>query len=212
MDIFPKCTTYCEIPQGCLCCDICKKKCPCDTHNKLVTFQDNEQSTGPRKVRSISHTQKTRLEGKLKAYRASLLPKRTREFIPVSSTSILFEFNFYQIKQVLENCQYLFNITDIMKYIDLWRAIHANNVYLALFPVFEDMEESATPLILTEKELKDMEYIAEDWESVMEDKSCLLEIEGSDFLSSELDHSIENSQQVSYESFVIKILMTLLDR
>ena len=99
-----------------------------------------------------------------------------------------------------------------MKYIDLWRAIHANNVYLALFPVFEDMEESATPLILTEKELKDMEYIAEDWESVMEDKSCLLEIEGSDFLSSELDHSIENSQQVSYESFVIKILMTLLDR
>eukprot|EP00112_Aurelia_sp_Birch-Aquarium-sp1_P006879 Seg1751.5 transcript_id=Seg1751.5/GoldUCD/mRNA.D3Y31 product="ATP-dependent DNA helicase RecQ" protein_id=Seg1751.5/GoldUCD/D3Y31 len=200
LDIFPKCTT-CEIPQGCLCCDICKKTCSsCATHDKLVTFKDHQQPTVPRKIRSVSHAQRTKLECKLMVYRASLLPKTTKEFIPVSSTSILFEFDVYHIKQVLEHCQYLFNITDIMKYIELWRAVHANNVYLALCSVFEDMEESVTPLLITEDAFQDMEYIAEDWEDIMEAESCFEEMEDSDFMS-KLDNSIENSQQVSYESF-----------
>ena len=92
---------------GCLCCDWCSKKCTCLDHEAIPGISFDSESTieerEPQK-RFVQKDQKEELEKKLFQYRESLLPSSTDEFIPVGSTGILFEFNYYQINQVLKNC------------------------------------------------------------------------------------------------------------
>lgn len=73
-------------------------------------------------------------------YRTSILPISTNEFLPVGSTNILFEFDHYQINQILENCCYLFTMEDILEHVELWRNTHVNNVFAILSEVFDDMD------------------------------------------------------------------------
>lgn len=104
-------------------------------------------------------------------YRESLLPSSTNEFIPVSSTGILFEFDHYQISQVLRNCDNIFNINDIINQVEVWRHVHAYNIFKCMSEVFDDMEKSDIPLSLSEEDFEDMEVIDHDWEIVRDDLS-----------------------------------------
>ena len=76
---------------------------------------------------------------KLVAYRKLLIPRSVEEFMPVGSTSVLFEFSFYQIEQVLKKCHLLFTMEDILSEIELWRNVHANNIYSMLADTFDDI-------------------------------------------------------------------------
>ncbi len=85
-------------PKGCLCCDLCSKSCDCSQHSRIpsLPFQvmsDHQKSV--QRTRHVSEVEKALLHGKLLAYRNTLLPSSTNEFIPIGSTAILYEFDHY---------------------------------------------------------------------------------------------------------------------
>eukprot|EP00112_Aurelia_sp_Birch-Aquarium-sp1_P010512 Seg22402.1 transcript_id=Seg22402.1/GoldUCD/mRNA.D3Y31 product="hypothetical protein" protein_id=Seg22402.1/GoldUCD/D3Y31 len=54
--------------------------------------------------------------------------------------NILYEFNQYQIDQVLKHANHLFSLDDIMTHIEVWRACYAKGILLALSEVFGDID------------------------------------------------------------------------
>lgn len=192
----PSTTTRAE---GCLCCDQCSKKCDCSNHSNIcmmsfITTVPDKKSID--RKRHVSNVKKGLLHKKLLDYRASLLPTSTEEFIPVSSTAILFEFDHYQINQVLDNCDHLFDMNDIISCVELWRNIHANNVYVALSQVFEDMDSPNSSLLLSVEDFEDMEVVEEDWEEIREDSARVELFDDSKFANMS-NMTDENSQNES---------------
>ena len=116
-----------------------------------------------------------------------------KEFIPVGSPNVLFEFGYYQIEQVIKNCDHLFTFKDIVHHVELWRHAHVNNIFMALSETFNDMSEASVDILLTEEEFQDMEVVTEDWEDIRDD-SILGGLLMNSLLNSELDTSVENSQ------------------
>ena len=130
---------------GCKCCDICAKDCQCNESSCLAkkilwpmsVLDEDEPSSIV--VRHVSKESKKLLKKKLQSYRrASLLPSSTDSFTPVSYPNLFLEFGEVQIKQVLEHCDKILTISDIMKYVEIWREVYANNILLALYEVFND--------------------------------------------------------------------------
>ena len=69
-----------------------------------------------RPKRHVTNAQKALLKEKLLTYRASIFPTSTDEFLPVGSTNVLFEFDHYQINQVLQNCVYIFTMENLLEH------------------------------------------------------------------------------------------------
>ena len=158
-----------------------------------------EKKRVPQK-RFLTNDQQNQLKKKLLQYRDSLLIPSTAEFIPVGSTGIIFEFGHYQIAQVLQNCDHLFTIVDIVDCVEIWKNVHGNNIFNAMSEVFDDMDASNFPLLLSEENFQDMEVIDDDWEILQDYPS-----RGELFDNSNFEHSIpsmmteENSQ---YDSLI----------
>lgn len=164
------------LQEGCLCCDWCSKKCAWIDHESFnhMSFQKEllvcEKKCVPRKC-FVTNDQQNQLKKKLLQYRDSLLPSSTAEFIPIGSTGIFFEFGHYQIAQVLQNCDHLFTIVDIVDCVEIWRNVLGNNIFSAMSEVFDDMDTSNFPLLLSEENFQDMEVIDDDWEILRDDPS-----------------------------------------
>ena len=188
------------LQKGCLCCDWCSKKCTCIDHESFnhMSFQKEllvcEKKCVPQK-RFVTNDQQNQLKKKLLQYRDSLLPSSTAEFIPVGSTGIFFEFGHYQIAQVLQNCDHLFTIVDIVDCVEIWRNVHANNIFSAMSEVFDDMDASNFPLLLSEENFQDMEVIDDDWEILRDDPSRGELFDNSNFEPSILSMMTEENSQ-----------------
>ena len=158
--------------ESCLCCDVCSKACKCLNYdgidmNSFSSIGINKQNG---LKRQISKMQIELIHEKLLNYRASILPKRTNEFLPVGSANVLFEFDHYQIKQVLEKCCYVYTIDDLLEYVELWRNTHANNVMAILAEIFDDIDSNCDRL---DSDNKKMDIEEEDWKEIMDDASSI---------------------------------------
>ena len=141
---------------------------------------------GPK--RHVLKMQKELIGEKLLNYRASILPARTNEFIPVGSTNVLFEFDHYQIKQVVENCCYVYTMDDLLEYVELWRNTHASNVMATLAEVFDDIDPNYDHL---ESDSEEMEI--EDWVEMMSGSSTAELFDVSKFANMS-NRTVENSE------------------
>mgnify|MGYP002803383719 FL=1 len=119
-----------------MCCDNCALLCQCDNHVQTMKFERNVSSPHniPAKTRPVSVVQRQELHQKLLSYRKTLIPESVKEFMPVGHPNVFFEFSQFQIDQVLCNCEHLFTLTDIVEHVEIWRHVHANNV----FPAFSE--------------------------------------------------------------------------
>ena len=177
--------------EKCTCCDNCALICQCGDCCRTMHFGKNAEVTVqsiPAKLRPVSDSQRQQLHQNLLAYRKSLFPKSVAEFMPVGPPNIFFEFGQFQIEQVLSNCQQLFTLDDILEHVEIWRNIHAHNVFLALHETFGDMNEDVPHLL--EEEFQEMEVVATDWEYVRDD-STLIDLQ--DTICSQFETSVENS-------------------
>ena len=102
-------------PEGCMCCDLCSKICDCLQHTevRILPFKVNHMSVQP-PTRHVSEAERSLLYEKLLAYRSTLLPNSTKEFLPVGTTVILHEFDYHHINQVMSKCEHLFTIEDVI--------------------------------------------------------------------------------------------------
>ena len=134
--------------EGCLCCNVCSKVWKCLDYDSMVMISFSPIGINKQNglKRQISKMQIELIHEKLLNYRASILPKRTNEFLPVGSTNVLFEFDHYQIKQVLEKCCYVYTIDDLLEYVELWRNTHTNNIMAILAEIFDDIDANCDRL------------------------------------------------------------------
>ena len=97
----------------------------------------------------------------------------------------------------------MFTLADILEHVQIWRHIHANNVFNALNEKFGDMNQDDI-VMLYEEEFEEIEVLPVDWQF----DSSLNDLQDSVF--SMLDTSVENSFASStHEHNVSSILANL---
>ena len=125
-----------------ICCDLCSKDVDVVLPNASICGSEVEQV----KTRIVSAANKKVLQGKLVTLRKSIFmnmfkqaPKGNLSII--SRPDLLFGFQNIQITQVLENCDKIFKISDVQKYVEIWKVIHAYAILGILAEVFGDIDK-----------------------------------------------------------------------
>ena len=101
---------------------------------------------------------------------------------------------------MLQNCDNHFTIFDIVDSVEIWRNVHANNIFNAMSEVFGDMDVSSFPLPLSKEDFVDMEVIDDDWEILQNDTS-----RGELFENSDIEHSLVSmltEENSLYDGFI----------
>ena len=157
------------------CCGFCAQKCSCkgddcgniwspSTDNKLGpqfnTSPDNKFS------RAVTQHQKKALAKELHQFRKELLEKADMDKM-VTCPNLLMEFNSFHINQVLEHCDVLFSISDILKSVEIWRLQYAKGILQALSSVFNDiqlnsLEDDEGPISLEMSNYSEWSQIRDD--------------------------------------------------
>ena len=144
-----------QMTKLCSCCDVCLSKCecksPCD--KKYVQFGKitSDMSTNiAKKSRVVSEDQRGVLKSKLTA--CDKLYKRVtgNTVKSISYPSLLLEFGHFQIQQVIDKCEHLLTLEDILDNIEIWRIVHANNILVALSETFNDIDIDTAELQLSD--------------------------------------------------------------
>ena len=112
--------------------------------------------------------------------------QKERKATVISCPSFLLEFTDIQIKQVLDNCELIMSIADVMLYVEVWQYRHAEEVYKLIYEVFQDVPSPD----YCESENSDESYYGDecDWKELLTDEA-FLEMQNSDFLSGSFQFS-----------------------
>eukprot|EP00112_Aurelia_sp_Birch-Aquarium-sp1_P013752 Seg2933.4 transcript_id=Seg2933.4/GoldUCD/mRNA.D3Y31 product="hypothetical protein" protein_id=Seg2933.4/GoldUCD/D3Y31 len=128
------------------------------------------------------------------------LKHRTRSNVlsslkPVSCSSVLLEFGQIQVEQVLQNCNNLFTLDDILSKVEIWRMAHARFILNILQIVFEDIDDdiNLNDTSMTNIVFDSEEEIDDEWMEMRDDPNYTL-LENTTILE-ELDEAMENLDQ-----------------
>lgn len=152
------------------CCDNCAKKCHCNQAGCqsalfLPTGTTPDELLLPRR-RDVSASQKDNLQVKLKEMRKALVKKamqgdqKGRKATVISCPSFFLEFSDVQIKQVLDNCEAISSISDVMKCVEIWQYKHAEAIYALFYEVFHDVP---SPILASESSDDSEDEGDENW-------------------------------------------------
>ena len=133
-----------------MCCDICQLKCKCDGDSCSFKFFDlycetSDNTEKENANRCITTNQRDSLKLKLeylaKAHRFQFMKRIEKGNIPcLTPVDLLCGFGNTQITQIIDNCNKLFTIGDIYKFVDIWDPSIANEVLMILGHVFGDID------------------------------------------------------------------------
>lgn len=126
---------------NCICCDLCCKDVDL-LPNAAIYGAEVDQV----KTRLVSAANKEVLQAKLvmlrKSIFLSIFKQAPKGNLPViSRPDTLFGFQDTQITQVLENCDKIFKIPDVKKYVEIWKEVHAYAILGILAEVFGDIDK-----------------------------------------------------------------------
>ena len=125
-----------------MCCDNCTRKC--SQAECLPAFCLPITPASDLKKRDVSSRQKELLEQKLVHLRKSLVIKslsmqgdqKERKATILSCQSFFLEFTKIQIKQVLENCEYITSVANVTRCVKIWQSKHAKAIYNMFYEIF----------------------------------------------------------------------------
>lgn len=114
------------------------------------------------------------LQGKLITLRKSIFlstfEQAPKGNLPViSRPDLLFGFQDTQIMQVLDNCDKIFKVSDVKKYVEIWKEMYAYDILVIIAEVFGDIDQEL-------KEYKNIDatsVVDEDdneWDSLLTDE------------------------------------------
>ena len=132
------------------CCDFCKKNCKCQGDCcDFVFFKSNfpDGQEGPTVCfsRVVSDAQRGNLRQKLnylkKAWREQYLRSVRLENVPMFTPAKLSGlFGDLHVEQIWNNCEKIFTVTDIFKFVDIWNFSVALEVLFTFSQVFHDVD------------------------------------------------------------------------
>lgn len=175
--------------EGHLCCDVCAKSCNCingycDVELQLpVDLKENS----PEKVRDVSDEQMKQLKNKLQYVMKKLVMKAVNgddhKVTIISCPNTLLEFGILQVSQVLEHAHLIFEVSDVMKYVDIWQKKHAHMVLEAVASIFGDIHVQVELLTKENYETEDDESDNEvdNWADIVNDPSFLSLLDQSEW-------------------------------
>eukprot|EP00794_Sanderia_malayensis_P002296 gene2296-2643_t len=158
----------------CMCCDLCAANCSCDNDQcnflKAKFVEACEEAVSGRS-RHCSAEQKNGLKELLVMY-SNTCKEISTKYHAVSCPNIWLEFNNWQIEQVLRNCKFIFNLEDVLKYVEIWRVVHANHVITAIHRVFQDTEVNVDELYtIMDIDVEETGDLNSTWDDIREDSS-----------------------------------------
>ena len=167
-------------PSGHLCCDRCAEKCTCkrnkcDTYLYLPVGQLQNDMNVTVKQRDVSDNQIEQLRKKLwQMQKTIILREGSRATNHVTYPTTLMQFGEHQIKQVLENCNKIFTLEDVMHHVDIWNKQHSISILWIIKDLFKDIEMVTVQDSSSDSESDDemhVDYVL--WNGMFNDKSFL---------------------------------------
>ena len=129
------------------CCDVCQRRCNCNGDRCSFVYFPSLKSSSLSKPalqeREFTCNQCKKPHAELEYLKTSFskdildtaLVKNAALF---TSPELLSGFGDTQIHQTLTNCQYLFSVADVHKYVDIWDPSVATEIMVAIQQVFGD--------------------------------------------------------------------------
>ena len=129
------------------CCDVCQRSCNCNGDSCSFVYFPSLKSSSLSKPalqeREVTCNQHKKLHAKLEYLKTSF----SKDVLDIASVKnaalftfpeLLSGFGATQIHQTLTNCQYLFSVADVHKYVDIWDPSVATEIMVAIQQVFGD--------------------------------------------------------------------------
>jgi hypothetical protein len=160
----------------CTCCDNCTQICDCSDdslHAWPIIDIPKESENVAQQKRTISKQAYSTLKEKLHTYCSAVLNKFDFAIKPVSYPNIYNEFGRHQAKQVLDNCDKLFTLSDVYSHVEIWHKVHANNILSILKEVFEDIDEEIGNLFDSSLDDSVISDINDDWVEIRDDSDLV---------------------------------------
>ena len=134
-----------------LCCDNCAGKCKCGSsdcgqYTRFPGSVVHENVAGvTTRTRLVTLDQKTTLHKCLTNYHKSLvmnLRKKSNDQVKsLTDPQFLLGFSGVQIDQVLDNCENIFTVQDVLDKVEIWDLKHAHIIIDFMSQVFGDIDE-----------------------------------------------------------------------
>ncbi len=99
----------------------------------------------------------------------------------VTYPTTLMRFGEHQIKQVLENCNKIFTLEDVMHHVDIWNKQHSISILWIINDLFKDIEMDTVQDSSSDSESDDemhVDYVL--WNDIFNDKSFRSLLNGSE--------------------------------
>ena len=162
------------------CCDICADQCncgddncgefwsPCEIRVSLPeqSMSNNQDSHDTTVVRTVTAQDKQNVRKNLLEFMQEMRGQVQVNKM-VTCPNVLLEFNTFHINQVIESCQNLFTVENVLRSVEIWRHHHAGQVLKVISEVFGDVDIGS--LSFEDDSLEDT--IASDWGQIRDDSA-----------------------------------------
>ena len=136
-------------PSGHMCCDVCAETCTCkgaycdmDVYLPLHQLDNMDVETN---IRHVNNTQKEQLHKRLWQLQKTIVVREgSRAMSHVTYPTTLMQFGKYQIEQVIEHCDKIFTLENVMDYVEIWNKKYAVSIFKIIKDVFCDIERDIT--------------------------------------------------------------------
>ena len=119
----------------------------------------------------------------------------------------LLEFGPFQIKQIIDNAEFIFSVSSIQKYVDMWQKKHSVSVLKIFQLIFNDIEE---PMIDSDTEEDYLDKSNDEWVEMVNDQSFMELLDQSEWEvdSALLDESVDDGQddEPAYPEFLDTVI------
>ena len=119
----------------------------------------------------------------------------------------LLEFGPFQIKQIIDNAEFIFSVSSIQKYVDMWQKKHSVSVLKIFKLIFNDIEE---PMIDSVSEEDYLDKSNDEWVEMVNDQSFMELLDQSEWEvdSALLDESVDDGQddEPAYPEFLDTVI------
>ena len=174
------------------CCDNCAQRCHCNMAEcstyTFFGFADKNLDSSEQKKRKVSESQKTELRMALVKYHKSLVMELITKSAfghvkTLMNLNTLLGFSELQIEQVIDNCETLFCLEDVMATVEIWDIRHAKKILDVLGQVFTDVIAIGEEMAYdaggdSDDELEDNVLLG-DWAALAEDEELLSLLTGN---------------------------------
>ena len=139
------------------CCSTCALQCNCGRSECRITTSETELTEVAMKVREVSQDDKQLLHSALLELKGSITSNTIMAFGDCHG------FSSQLVGEIIENCDKLFSLVDVLKFVPVFSAKHAMMIYEVLNDVFNDCEDISCgdtgETVSSQTTSYDMEYL-----------------------------------------------------